>query len=390
MYTSAFDGARRLYDSGRPMEMKLFCGHCPLGDDRPVVGRLSFFADPATGSSDACIRVTEICEDLESGSDNTAAVIVLGSDTFDASQQAISYPVLFLPELSPVYHGKIALLDPTRGLLFISPDLMTLNRYSQRLGFLSKKSDIAPVFLPDGRRLRFCTFLPAESEGAEGGLLEAPPSRSEDGIYDYYRDTAEGAVGLPLTVILELSWGEELLRMQLRGLFRSAVYGNFSCLIRGVLTDADLLRFLQCSHHCFCELESEGREFNGYIKKGLLVDAPLLLHTPIVTDGLDLLCLDLGALTHRLTAQNARQDAPLLSAMEKAVVELLQRNGALSLSVIAEDSPTVLSLLPRLLPLGITELFAPSHLSGSIQSSLNATSTQRQTEELSQKKFSKK
>ncbi len=378
MYTSAFDGARRLRDSEHSTEMKLFCGSCRSEDGHPVVGRLLFSSQASScDTSDATIRVTDRRTDMENAREPAAAWIVLGEHTMTEACTSLFCPVLFLSELSENCHGKIALLDPTLGLLFVSPNLATLNRYSERLRTPPVKENPAPIFLPSGKRLRFCTVFPDNAVSAEGALLKLPLGGSEDELYDRYRDAAEWMPGLPITAVLELSQKDDLLYAQIRALFRSAVYGSFSCLVQGILTDSDRRRFLACAHRCFCDLEAEGREFNGYIKKGMLLDTPLLSKSSVCADGLDFLCVDAGKLTDRLTGGRERTDDAFLSILEETFTEQFAQLRGLSLSMILDNSPTVKALLPRLLQWGVSELFISGDLLPWMRRTISSLSSNR-------------
>ena len=338
--------------------MRLFCGSCRSEDGQPVVGRLLFASQGAfCDTALSVIRVMDKAENMDENQKNIAAWIIVGERPVTEPNISSVYPILLLSDLPTDCHGKIALLDPAQGFLFVSPDLVTLNRYSDRLCALPIKENPAPVFLPDGKRLRFCTVFPDDPKGSEGALLRIPFCGSEDELYDRYRDVAEGMPGLPITAVLELSQRDDILHAQLRALFRSAVYGSFSCLIQGILTDSDRRRFLACAHRCFCDLEAEGREFNGYIKKGLLLDTPLLRKSSVCADGLDFLCVDAGKLTDSLTGGRERTDNELLRIVAETITEQLAQFRALSLSMILDNSPTVKALLPCLLQLDIHELF---------------------------------
>ena len=361
MSISTYHSERRFCGSKHSMEMKLFYGACISRDSTPVVGRLQFEEqETASCSTQSYLCVTNDQAKIEIDRDGVAAWVVIGEQT----PISPSVPVLYLSELSNDCHGKIALLDPTRGLLFVSPDLATLDQYKERLRVLSPKENLAPLFLQSGKQSRLSSRSAIDTEGAEGALLMLSGSLSEEELYNQCRDIAESAPGLPFTTVLDLSQSEDMLHTQLRALFRSAVYGNFSCMAKGCLTDSDRRRFLACAHRCFCELESEGREFNGYIAKGLLINTPFLLTSSIHTDGLDFLCVDLCELITKMIGTTMRTDEELLDGLGKILAEGLTQEFSLPLSMIADGTPTVKALLPRLISgsVSVEELFLPTEM----------------------------
>ena len=165
---------------------------------------------------------------------------------------------------------------------------------------------------------------------ADSIMIETPLSArsvEEDALYEFYCNIADRAAGRTITVIITRErhlYGEERLQLALRALLRASVYGRFSLLFRGILTDEDINGAMRCLHRAFCELESEGREFNGYIPRGWVIDTPLLLCSPIHISGADTVCLDVERLSRLLTAMsdpcNTRElAAPLSKALTNAL-----------------------------------------------------------------------
>ena len=174
---------------------------------------------------------------------------------------------------------------------------------------------------------------------ADSIMIETPMgarSVNEDALYEFYCNIAERASGRGITVIITRErhcYAEERLQLALRALLRASVYGRFSLLFRGILTDGDMRSAMSCLHRAFCELESDGREFNGYIPRGFTVDTPLLLCSPISVSGTDTVCLDADRLARLMTAMSSPYGThELAEPLSKAL------NGALSHYPILQKS----------------------------------------------------
>ena len=291
--------------------MKTLNGTCQTHDLTPVMGKLCF---PEKGMNafrgEACLAVVSdgVCPFEE----QTVVGMILLSDL--EKPNAYPCPVLRLPSLSSEHHGQIALLEPASGTLFISPDLKTLDRYAKTLG--SACSDSSS---PLRRSTVVCSPQEITQTATDGWLLELavkPDQNAEEFYYEQYCDAADRAMGTPITAVVSLSDRvPEQTREQLRALLRGAVYGRFSLLLRGALNADGLLLGLKELHRAFCELESEGRECNGYLPKGVLIDTPMSLVSELSPTGLDLIGLDLARLLPLLTGHESPIDESLLQSM---------------------------------------------------------------------------
>ena len=155
----------------------------------------------------------------------------------------------------------------------------------------------------------------ADADGEQSGILIEnlrPPcvKNFEESLFEAYRDVAERAFGVPITVIAEY---DVFFAERIRAILRSAVYGRFSLLIRGILCETDLKKALFEINRVFCELETDGREFNGYIRRGICIDSPMLLRQSIHTDGTDLCVIDAERLISLMTNNSERVDTSVLS-----------------------------------------------------------------------------
>lgn len=304
--------------------MKTLIGTCQTHDLTPVMGKLCF---PEKGMDafrgEACLAV--LSDSLPLSEESTVVGTILLSDL--AVPATYPCPFLRLPSLSSEHHGKIALLDPQSGTLFISPDLSTLDRYAQALCSACLDS-------PSASRRSWVIHTPEEiaRRDADGWLLEltAPPDQNaEEFYYEQYCDAADRAMGTPIAAVVNLAADRapEQTREQIRALLRGAVYGRFSLLLRGILSPDGLRLGLEEVHRAFCELESEGRECNGYLPRGILIDTPMSLVCELSPMGLDLIALDLPRLLPLLTGSNRSMDERLLQGVLPLLGRMTERYG---------------------------------------------------------------
>ena len=170
-------------------------------------------------------------------------------------------------------------------------------------------------------------LLPVNIDGAQSGILIEnlrPPcvKNFEETLFEAYRDMAERAFGVPITVIAEY---DVFFAERIRAILRGAVYGRFSLLIRGILCEKDLKNALFEINRVFCELETDGREFNGYIQRGICIDSPMLLRQNVSTDGIDLCVIDADRLISLMTNNSERTESYVLSLVADEIKAALLR-----------------------------------------------------------------
>lgn len=288
--------------------MMSFCGKCHPSHLSPVIGKLVFGSGKVSAfHGGAYLPVISGDADTASlDSSSVVGIVRINSEKItEHGDVSTPYPSITLAELPESCNGKIALLDPATSTLFVSPDIVTVNRYNKRLFRSIYDNESYPLILPGGKKIRL--FLRAESgtlcDRGDGTIIDASDLLCSEGepehvLYERFRDVAEEMTALPITVSVD---GRSCFPQQLRAIFRSAVYGNFSLLFKGLLDEQRLRQLLQSCHKIFCELEGERREFNGYIPKGICVDTPFLLTEKIGFDGIDLCCFDIETLSSLMT-----------------------------------------------------------------------------------------
>lgn len=244
--------------------MEIVKGICLPWNRGIAIGRLRFSKEPPIGEGEAILWV---CQGDFRGvaSSSVAGILRLGGEV--SLTLPLSRPVMTLPGLAEENEGQIAILDAGRETLWISPELEQLRAYAEGERCSCGEEEV-----------RFFGWSEKVSEAsAEGIVLEEPLREDEEGLFEFYRSVAEGYPGRSL--MAKISPGEEAAtRRRLRALYRAAVYGCFSLLAMGITTDGEGERFCSLCHGVFCDLESEGREFNGYLPRGVLLDRgmPLL------------------------------------------------------------------------------------------------------------------
>lgn len=206
--------------------------------------------------------------------------------------------------LDRAHSGKLALVDTKNGLLIIDPQLDTLNSYPQS----AKLSELNETPLSP--------YLLKEKNG-KGLLLNAEGAQKHGELFDLLTELAESPHAPPVTVELKLPKNgqeRETFSESVEAIFRAAIYGSFSLLLSSYSSSADISAALGCMHEVFCSLEESGREFNGYIKKGLIIDSPLWLMRQSPMKKPDIICLDLEQLLPRLFGDSLNGLADLRSA----------------------------------------------------------------------------
>ncbi len=193
---------------------------------------------------------------------------------------------------------RVALLDTKRNLLIVNPQLQTLNMYSEKN---TDNSLLPDVIVPNrkavysGTRESNALMYCVSCESAQPELFDALCALAEEG-YSHNRDR-HIAVNLPIPHGDKQS---ELFCEYAEALFCAAVYGSFSLVLSDFYAETQISHALSLLHSVFCRLQEQGREFNGYLKKGLMLESPLWLTASLPMQNPDMLFLDFDRLLPRL------------------------------------------------------------------------------------------
>ena len=226
-----------------------------------------------------------------------------------------SLPILVLTSLPKKHNGKIALLDTNKASLFVDPDIDTLSRYLSSFGAHSNESyDLcAPIsyiaFKNATERIKPIGALHVCSAGRRGEM------RSEDELFDDYRDLCESVRPLPLTLLLCPAFpmhdnSKERFTTHLKAIFRAAVYGEMRILCGGpcALTLSGAKKCFDAIFEAKTASKSLSREQNTEIRTGILVSSPHMLLSFEKLPSFDLICLDIEKLSRSFLGISERAD----------------------------------------------------------------------------------
>ena len=222
-------------------------------------------------------------------------------------------PYFLLPEgevISRTMEGRLALLDSRRGELIIDPRFDTLCTYSHADSTRSVRREV--------RKSCFYKDVSILSSAEYGLICRCEDLLGEGDLFERSADLAEELCRSSLTLTLDLpatESDEESFCNCAEAVFRAAVYGNVSLMIKGVRSPIDAEYALRLLHGCFCRLLREGREFNGYIAKGFLIDSPALLSELRHLPRCDFLCFDFSRLSERLVGKESKRSPRLCEAL---------------------------------------------------------------------------
>lgn len=157
------------------------------------------------------------------------------------------------------------------------------------------------VFFEKNKAHVFCPGLYGETVGYTVGE-DIGIVCSEDEVYERLCEAADASIGIPITAVLRFEGTpgerEQTFRSRVRAVYRASVWGQFSLLCVGASLPEHVCSIYEALRDAFCELESEGREFNGFIKKGIEIDTPLLLYKFPTYLKFDFFCFDIDRLMH--------------------------------------------------------------------------------------------
>ncbi len=188
--------------------------------------------------------------------------------------------------------ARVAILDPVQQRLYVDPDLETISCYfSARPRYGNRSPDL---LLRGGWRTdTVCDGFVVGDELSEDA--------DEDAAYDFFCEVADRNTGARLVATVPCGTDGERAKSRIRAVYRAGVWGRFSLLCTGISGTEGTERCLSLIHAAFRELDREGREFNGFMPKGITVHTPLMLLTPPRHRFFDLFCLDYPSLMRGFT-----------------------------------------------------------------------------------------
>lgn len=300
---------------------KIFRG-VPVSGGGAALGRLyTPEAAAVISPRESCILCLLEQRDLETAERRASALAPLGVilSSCVISPELLNFliasrlPYLIVREgFSRAVMGRIALLDAQKDILIVDPDLDTLNFYAED-NRISQAALLERAFLEQSGS--FGLLLKRE-KGGKSALVRGIEDISSAELFDALLDITEELCGLSLTVGIDLLRVNGSFCERIEAIFRAAVYGDISLQFENFRSDNDISRALKLLHGVFCSLEGEDREFNGYLKRGLLISFPLWLTQSSPQSRPDFLCFDFDRLTAHLLGCEAEELADCLPKRE--------------------------------------------------------------------------
>ena len=312
-----------------------------IGARECVTGRLFFYSKAEK------LDIDPHCSQIIVGDENELGAI-LNNDSYDrdivgavlmcdspsisviSKAEALSLPILMLSHLPDRHNGKIVILDPESSCIFVDPDIDAIERYSRT--FESDMRSISCFYEP----ISYTAF--SHSDKTPVGALHVCSAgkdgeiRSEDELFDDYRDLCESVRPLPLTLMLCPAYplndeSRERFLTHLKAIFRAAVYGEIRILCGGpcTLTVSGAKQCLDAILETKELLKKNEHELNTEIQAGLLVSSPLTLCSHD-KPSFDFLCLDIEKLARLFLGISARSSlsneaiCEFIEFLEKALV----------------------------------------------------------------------
>lgn len=311
-----------------------------------VAGHLLFLSDKQSSQSffgEAIILVAgknELSDFLISASDTSCviAAVSIGEppDAYALREaERIGIPILTLPSIPYKHNGKIAILDASKSTLFIDPDIDTLSKYASSFGACSH--ELYNISAP----LAYIAFNATKENQKPIGALHVCSAgrrgemRSEDELFDDYRDLCESVRPLSLTLLLCPAYpmndsAKERFLIHTKAIFRAAVYGEIRILCGGpcALSVSGAKACLDSVFEAKEAMQESAREQNTKIKVGLIISSMHMLCSLDKLPHFDFLCLDVDKLCRSFFGTHAYSSLSNEAFEEFAVlIEKLLRDG---------------------------------------------------------------
>lgn len=314
---------------------KRFCARVAVGSRDAIIGKIRFFDGSYREGSILCLFADEspdreqillrpplavviICR---GGSESVCAFCSLGVPCV-----VVDYNDIF----SRLINERVALIDTERGFLMLDPSIETLNFYSASFscerGSHKLGCEVGSIIEPP--RLDALS-LSRKREGSERFLVssEYPLCRGE-AFFDDALSLWEALSPELIVIELRVPHGEaeeRLFSESVEQLFRASVYGNFLISLCGFDCESELSLALCSLHKAFCLLCAEGREFNGYIPRGITLDAPLWLMRDSPVTNPDFIIFDFDKLFPAIFGLSCEEILKKEKALKKEFFSVLER-----------------------------------------------------------------
>lgn len=245
--------------------------------------------------------------------------------------------------------AKIAILDAYTQKLYVNPDLETVTCFFKASTRRKANSVSLIVKLPQS-----ADELPHGCNGVLVGT-ELDGAMCETEAYEHFCDVAERFTGAQLVAVADLSSGNDCFISRVRAIYRAGVWGRYSLLCKGIKTPENATLCISLIHQAFRLLDEEGREFNGFMPKGVFIDTPLILLSAPTCRMLDFFVIDFDAVRYSLCQSHVPQDG--CEQTVKYVSAFAKSAG--SASIALKSAPCMSDATFRLLieQAGVSEIF---------------------------------
>ena len=175
--------------------------------------------------------------------------------------------------------------------------------------------------------------MEAEENKNDGILVDCSAlfeggEEGEQRLYETLRAIAEESPEREISALVSCDQKEKT-ETQIKAVFRAAVYGEISLLFGDVFTNEDAEEAKECAQRSFRSLLEEGREFNGFIPKGILIDTPLALLSDISEKGWDFFGINTTKIAYLLLGGQKINSDILCRKAKEFVQKYSPKKGAL-------------------------------------------------------------
>lgn len=354
--------------------MKIYSGHFLLPAPAPAAGKLFFESGDLPTRAEAVLYV---CSSLPATlPSHTVGVVLLSSDR-QIPVPALDVPIFVLPDLPRRYDGKIALLEVDPPALTVCPDLSSISRYTERLKTASER--IRSAEIPNYVLPRFSSTEEPKAHDTCGYLLDwKAPTDSPEQIRKQLSSQVSARAPASVTLVTE---ADESCYPLVIGAYLSGVLGRLSLLFRNIFCPSDWQKALQMCHRCYCELCESGREFNGYLPRGILLDTPLALHSETPFVGMDFVCVDYGSLCRHYGGRSSANPHLLRREIERHLCAFFERHPHTERKIWLMEEPNDAEI-SFWLRQQTDEVFLPRSLLLSVQKRFAETAQRAETSDL--------
>jgi hypothetical protein len=305
---------------------KRLIGRVAVGGCGVLIGRIRFFDESYTEGSILCVRAGERIERATLLLCPPSAVIAFcgDNDSYAGELCSLGVPCVLVDSDGAEYESyrnKVALIDTERCIFALDPSVETLELYR------SPRSEGSRLSCPVGRIIERSGEL-AFSEERGSFFISSELLCAEGELFDSAVSLWERLIPELIVVDMATPSGETSLRAfseNAEQLFCAALYGSFAVSFSGFHTESELADAISVFHKAFCVLEAEGREFNGYIPRGITVSSPLWLMRSCPVTNPDFIILDTDLLIPSLFSLEANEVIKKEKALKKELFPLIER-----------------------------------------------------------------